>query len=672
MATLELLLEDLDLDSDLVNKYVNAALEDSSMSSREKEETIREYLMNGDFQAESKINSIVKKILLIYSERGTLNKRKEVAPPRLERPVRMGLSFNKRAQRDVALTKPVVFLPNPSLPTAEEEISPLPETDQKAIDTVLLAALREKKYSEGFVENDSSTSQNYSFDTNTPYPEMVGNGAYPEYVPVSDALHHKTLDLVDSDDITLTDFEILNTIFEIIDADVIWEAFLVTEFDPLAVLNLLLIVDVKSLTFQTHQQQQQQQQQQQLASKRVCKYYMKGECYRSDCWYSHDLGLLICKFWLKGTCIKDHKCEFLHEWPINIVSAITRESDFLSSEVSTKKMEPRCSPPPLTSSEFPSLFSNQTSNSKTRSRTNNLKSKKKGAKRPSISETKRASMQENVAPKAPVKSTSPISNVTAKALGKSSSPQSKSIIKPPGKLTALKPTTKEFIPQTRMSPQTLINGKIRMGTDSPFMPAAETRFNMKRFHELPKINPLTHPEHQSFKRFYELYNEAVILAGQRNVSLKEAGSKYMLSGDSNSTQEQDKEMISEAVKRTLDLNTQVHKAYLKASEELFYASLEHSRGSSSISDSDGGKVYIYLYGLAGEEAISLLASRLNEAEFDHCFIITNKLKTPTNKTSQLTAEVLEFLEKSNYRFKNLNKDGQMGIFGVIVDVVKIS
>ena len=52
---------------------------------------------------------------------------------------------------------------------------------------------------------------------------------------------------------------------------------------------------------ETRQQQQQQQQQQQPPPSRVrpqiCRYFLEGNCFRKDCWYSHDLDNRICKFW---------------------------------------------------------------------------------------------------------------------------------------------------------------------------------------------------------------------------------------------------------------------------------------------------------------------------------------------------------------------------------------
>ncbi|GAA6026697.1 hypothetical protein JCM8202_005618 [Rhodotorula sphaerocarpa] len=49
---------------------------------------------------------------------------------------------------------------------------------------------------------------------------------------------------------------------------------------------------------------------------RVCRFYLAGNCLRSDCKFSHDVSKAVCKFWLRGHCLKgDGRCDFLHSIP---------------------------------------------------------------------------------------------------------------------------------------------------------------------------------------------------------------------------------------------------------------------------------------------------------------------------------------------------------------------
>lgn len=51
---------------------------------------------------------------------------------------------------------------------------------------------------------------------------------------------------------------------------------------------------------------------------RMCRYFLNGECRRSDCRFSHDLERALCRFWLRGHCAKGPNCEFLHNLPNNL------------------------------------------------------------------------------------------------------------------------------------------------------------------------------------------------------------------------------------------------------------------------------------------------------------------------------------------------------------------
>lgn len=68
---------------------------------------------------------------------------------------------------------------------------------------------------------------------------------------------------------------------------------------------------------------------------RMCRYFLQGECRRSDCRFSHDLDRAMCRFWLRGHCGKGPNCEFLHQFPNNLdpsalsnaMSRVERSSD---------------------------------------------------------------------------------------------------------------------------------------------------------------------------------------------------------------------------------------------------------------------------------------------------------------------------------------------------------
>ena len=44
----------------------------------------------------------------------------------------------------------------------------------------------------------------------------------------------------------------------------------------------------------------------------VCRYFLAGGCYRSDCMFTHDATAITCRFWALGECIKGESCAFRH------------------------------------------------------------------------------------------------------------------------------------------------------------------------------------------------------------------------------------------------------------------------------------------------------------------------------------------------------------------------
>jgi hypothetical protein len=79
-------------------------------------------------------------------------------------------------------------------------------------------------------------------------------------------------------------------------------------------------------------------------SKQVCRHFLLGQCYRSDCWYSHDPEVVLCKFWLKGRCYKGDGCEFSHGQALDQITMSKTGLTGTSSSQAPPKLE-----------EFPAL-----------------------------------------------------------------------------------------------------------------------------------------------------------------------------------------------------------------------------------------------------------------------------------------------------------------------------
>ncbi|WVQ80977.1 hypothetical protein IAT38_003084 [Cryptococcus sp. DSM 104549] len=93
---------------------------------------------------------------------------------------------------------------------------------------------------------------------------------------------------------------------------------------------------------------------------KMCRYFLAGECRRSDCRFSHDLDRAMCRFWLRGHCAKGPNCEFLHNFPANLdVSALSNAMSRV--ELSSEGYARSSSPSGYQQHEdFPDLASSRT------------------------------------------------------------------------------------------------------------------------------------------------------------------------------------------------------------------------------------------------------------------------------------------------------------------------
>lgn len=92
---------------------------------------------------------------------------------------------------------------------------------------------------------------------------------------------------------------------------------------------------------------------------RMCRYFLNGECRRSDCRFSHDLERALCRFWLRGHCAKGPNCEFMHNLPSSmdpsVLNTAMQRMD-LSSPGGSRPGTPPVNTSYETADEFPDLL----------------------------------------------------------------------------------------------------------------------------------------------------------------------------------------------------------------------------------------------------------------------------------------------------------------------------
>jgi hypothetical protein len=157
--------------------------------------------------------------------------------------------------------------------------------DQKTIDSLL---------------DPESHSQGISKKKRTAKPAFVKESSTPELTKSIDTLSIQETDNDIPEGVdhlnSLSPLELLQNIFTSVSAERLQTVLESTNYS---------IEDAMDVLLNGNQEDSRK-------PKQICRHFMLGNCYRSDCWFSHDPDALICKFWLKGRCYKGDNCEFSH------------------------------------------------------------------------------------------------------------------------------------------------------------------------------------------------------------------------------------------------------------------------------------------------------------------------------------------------------------------------
>ncbi|KAJ1677075.1 hypothetical protein EV182_006928, partial [Spiromyces aspiralis] len=278
MHTLLESLEKLSLNSDTITrKYVSTALCDSTLEPDECKDILRECLLSNNSMPENELDGAIDTLIEQFKS-GEISVgdvqpsiTSSPSPPPLLAPTacrpalpaltpspaakRRGLSFKDRVTPAIGLNQAwgTDAARHGSEGYCEEEMLVVEDDDND----------------EEEEENGKSDGDGMSYDSGTAEPPA-------------------NLD-------EMSDEELLHSVFQFLDAKVIWNALETAGFDVEMALNILFSVDVVPKELESGPCP---------PSQRVCRHFMHGGCYRSDCWFSHDIRSMICRFWLIGDCMK--------------------------------------------------------------------------------------------------------------------------------------------------------------------------------------------------------------------------------------------------------------------------------------------------------------------------------------------------------------------------------
>ncbi|PVU98708.1 hypothetical protein BB560_004059 [Smittium megazygosporum] len=610
MLQLEGILTDLKLDTEIVGRYILAALEDESISDDEKTEMLVEYLSSGEIQSMVKITDYAEKIIQNYSN-GNLDlskgsndneafeqesKRKGLS---LSRKYLENISAAKQAEIQEQIQSQIVDYPSPSSGSSSafsHDYSSLNGTTETEF-----AGLSMDKLAHSSISDEDSTyhnpSNSYTLSNYVYEQNGIGVDKFQETTDYLDKVEKVTPDKTsrESQESVQTEFEIFTQVFKIISPQVIWDAFVISEFDATIVANLLLLLDVQALLNPS---------QLQTPNKRVCRFLLRGECYRSDCRFSHNLTSYICKFWLQGNCIKEDRCPYFHYWPVQLLAILDLKTDLKSNFVANQHVDVK--PSLLSTKEFPSLASDST------------KSGKKKLEKSSKGNLKKNKDKE----------------------------KSKDLVQKPEdtkiKPIKLDPSIKEFVPRKSKV-------KLSILPEASFSPNngsfSEISPSSSMFAELPPVNPYTSPEDPFFKEYFKFFNSAVLLAKDRNGKIASASLAYK-SGNI--------PVVSRILAEILDVNSSVYNLYTEANNELMKQNYSHAR-------------FLQLYGFSPSDAIEILVEKIEKLkpETNNVFLIMTPLND-LGRPTQIMSQVLLYLQDFNYKFRTFSQKSLYGLVNVII------
>ncbi|KAF9173168.1 hypothetical protein BGX20_003934 [Mortierella sp. AD010] len=350
-----------------------------------------------------------------------------------------------------------------------------------------------------------------------------------------------------------------------------------------------------------------------VRSTQTCRHFLQGNCFRKDCWYSHDLDSMVCKFWLKGQCLKGETCEFNHF----IDTSRVREP----SPPPVKQQ-----PPKMDHFDFPSLSA---------SAPNKNKGPSKGSKSNGEDSQKNKSSNGNGKSNSPIDAL--VSQLEEKA--KISSP-------PPAKptisysATAAAAASKPLTPLQRAGDTEEQRRAFKLEMAPRSIPWLETGSTLNNAYLKSRAQAIEYGKARN--RCFELANQAYLRNdGASAAKLSSQGREYN------------------------DLMMATHR---DASRQIF-----NSRNQNMVKSTSKGETWIDLHGLHVDESLAFLDEFMEKLEKEvytgTVYVVTGTGNHSSGSRAKLKPAIIDWLESWGYVWKEMSIDKVHG--GVLaVQVIK--
>ncbi|KAF9141765.1 hypothetical protein BGX30_004180 [Mortierella sp. GBA39] len=357
-----------------------------------------------------------------------------------------------------------------------------------------------------------------------------------------------------------------------------------------------------------------------IRSTLTCRHFLQGNCFRRDCWFSHDLDSMICKFWLKGQCLKGDTCEFTHH--------LETSRSFDSPAPAPKQL-----PPVMDDFDFPSLAASTSTKSKASAwgrKSNGSKVSQKSSK---------ASKDTNNKAK----------NGTNGALGDKDTVDELA--------TALDDKVKVTSPPLFSRPLISYSATAAAAASRPLTPmqksATQSVEEERRSFALQKA-PDTLPWLESGSPLQETYlkarAQAIEYAKARNNCFEMAKAAYNRNDGKGAAK------YSTQGREYNDLMMATHR---EASREIF-----ESRNGGVVKSVTQGETWIDLHGLHVDESLAFLDEFMEKLEKETytgtVYIVTGSGNHSANQRAKLKPAIIDWLESWGYNWREMTMDKVYG------------
>ncbi|KAI7902175.1 uncharacterized protein BX663DRAFT_511976 [Cokeromyces recurvatus] len=364
--------------------------------------------------------------------------------------------------------------------------------------------------------------------------------------------------------------------------------------------------------------------------RQVCRHFLAGECYRKDCWFSHDLQDKVCKFWLQGSCLKGDSCEFLHKIDIQEVA-----NKMALPEIKTKKEQVK-----LNQNDYPELKSSYSNTKKKNSSSSSCSSSSSNGGGGSFTVSQQQSMNRVAA-----------AVVVEEFPTLASAVKMKNTVQPINYSHQGKEPINFAEAAKKNKGQSIHKAVKSVYTTGDHLQKRGYRYSMQELKQPVQIPWLE--TGSSLNSIYMKEREKAIEYGMLRNRFFSKATEYYLKGDGARAK-----LFSMEAKHYNRLMQEMHK---EASQRIFEQRSKH-------------EAFIDLHGLHEDEAMDIIHERLQQLKLTYhgiIYIVTGTghhsgASGLSKKQSKLKPVVYNYLKQENYRFAETSivGDNQGGIFAV--------